>query len=452
VTLPRRLLLALCCLAALPAAAAAAPPWSAPQNLSASHLFVFDPAIAFSGNGTALAAWRWQDGTRADAVSGESAAVRPSGAPAFGAESRLSPAGRVGAPVLYAQSRAVIALVRPVGSNRDANSQLRVAFGSASGSFGPSHLIVKRPGIARPELAGNARGDLALVWFEDRGTSNDRVYVSVRRAGGSFGAPVLLAQERIRNVSAAIGPRSDVLVAWDARGIVRTRFQTNGRRSFGSTDTITSEDTFSADLRTAVADNGRAYVAWGAQLRTEGGTTGPVFFEAAVRPARSSGFRLAQLLDRLPDTRSANPLDIALVGNGAIVGWTGFDGAANRVRVAETDAAGHFGPPADVSQTDSTLTDVAAGWGGQRLVVWTTGTGSPRSVQAAFAAPGAGFGAPELISAGMEADSAVAAFAPQNSQDPLTSPPTVVWVNRPDGSTHPLADIRTYAQAATRTG
>jgi hypothetical protein len=446
VTLPRRLLLALCCLAALPATAAGAPPWSAPQNLSASHLFAFDPAIGFAGDGSALAAWRWQDGTRADAVSGESAAVRPSGAATFGTESRPWPAGRVGAPVLYARSRAVIALVRPVGSNRDANSQLRVAFGSASGSFGASHLIVKRPGIARPVLAGNARGDLALVWFEDRGTSNDRVYVSVRLAGGSFGAPILLAQERVRNVSVAVGLVGRVLVAWDARGIVRTRMKPGFRSAFFRTDTIESEDTFSADLRTAVADSGRAYVAWGAQLRTEGGTTGPVFFEAAVRPASGRRFRPAQLLDRLPDARSANPLEIALVGNGAIVGWTGFDGTANRVRVAETDATARFGPPTDVSPTDSTLTDVAAGADGRRLVVWTTGTGSPRSVQAAFAAPGAGFGAPELISAGMEADSAVAAF------DLLTSLPTVLWVNRPDGSAHPLADIHTFAQAATRSG
>jgi hypothetical protein len=386
-------------------------------------------------------------GPPAPAPEGPRAAEGPAGAAAFGAESRLSPAGRQGAPVLYAQSRTVIAIVRPVGSNRDANSQLRVAFGSASGSFGASHLIVKRPGIARPVLAGNAKGDLALAWFEDRGTSNDRVYVSLRPAGGSFGAPILLAQERVRNVSAAVGPQGRVLVAWDAVGAVRTRLKAGaGRSPFAKTDTIRSEPAFFADLRTAVAPNGRAYVAWGAQFRSEGGTTGPVFFEAAVRPARAARFRLAQLLDRLPEERSANPLEIALVGNGATVGWTGFDGTANRVRVAETDAHAVFGAPHDVSPTDSTLTDIASGPGGQRLVVWTTGTGSPRSVQAAFAVPGAGFGTPELISGGLEAESAVAAF------DPLTSVPTVMWTNRPDGSAHPLAEIRTYAQASTRSG
>jgi hypothetical protein len=73
-------------------------------------------------------------------------------------------------------------------------------------------------------------------------------------------------------------------------------------------------------------------------------------------------------------------------------------------------------------------------------------------VQAAFAAPDAAFGAPELISTGVEADSAVAAFEPQWPGRPLTSEPTVVWVNRPDGSTHPLADIKTYALASTRAG
>jgi hypothetical protein len=450
VTLPRLLLLlALCGLAALPATADAAPPWSAPQNLSAPHLFVFDPAIGFAGDGSALAAWRLEDGTRANAVAGESAAVRAPGAAAFGAERRLSPAGRAGAPVLYGRSRAALALVRPVGSNRDQQSQLRVAFGSAGGSFGASHLIVKHPGIARPVLAGNPGGDLALIWFEDRGTSNDRVYVSLRLAGRSFGAPILLAQERIRSVSVAIGALGRVLVAWDARGVLRTRngqMLERGRGFFGRTDTIDSEDAYFADLHTALADNGRAYVAWGAQLLTEGGTTGPVFFQVAVRPAGPGHFRAAQLLDRLPAERSANPVDLALVGNGATVAWTGFDGTTNRVRVAETDASARFGAPQDVSPSDSTLTDVASGPGGRRLVVWTTATGSPRSVQAAFASPGAPFGAPELISTGMEAYSAVAAF------NPVSFLPTVVWVSRLEGSTHPLAEIRTYAQAATRSG
>lgn len=459
-TTPRRVLLALCCLAALPAGASAAPPWSQPQNLSAPHLFIFDPAIAFSSDGSALAAWRWQDGTRAAAVAGESASARAPGAAAFGAERRLSPAGRAGAPVLYGRSRAALAIVRPVGSNRDRQSQLRVAFGNASGSFGASHLIAKRPGIASPMLAANYLGDIALAWFEDRGATNDRVYVSVRRAGGDFGAPIRLAQERVRSVSVAVGTHGRVLVAWDARGIVRTRFGTigeRGRAGFHSVDTIESEPAYFADLHTAIANNGRAYVAWGAQLRTEGGDAGPGFIQAAVRPMGEMRFRAAQLLERLPAERSVNLTGLALIGggNGAIVGWTGFDGIGNRVRVAEAGVGSSFGAPLDVSPTDSTLNDVAAGPGGQRLAVWTTGIGSPRSVQAAFAAPGAAFGAPELISTGVEADSAVAAFQAWDFVNPQTSAsatPTVVWVSRPDGSAHPLADIRTYVQAATRTG
>jgi hypothetical protein len=452
VTLPCRiLLLAVCCLAAVPTAARAAAPWSAPQDVSAPHLFVFDPAIAFAGDGTALATWRWQDGIREEARGGEAAAARAPGSAAFGAERRLSPAGRVGKPVMYGRSRAVLGLVRPLGSNRDPRSQLRVAFGRADGSFGASQLIVARPRIAPPRLAGNARGDLAFAWFEDRGTSNDRVYVSLRRAGGSFGSPVLLAQDRVRSVSVAVGPRGDVLVAWDARGVVRTRLRAAGRAVFGPVDTIRSEDAFFAGLRTALTANGRGYVAWGAQLRTEGGDTGPVFFEAAVRPAGGSRFRAAQLLDRLGAERAANPLELAIAGGGsaAVVAWTGYDGSTNRVRVAETDAAGRFGGALDVSApgTDAVLSDLAAGAAGQRLAVWTaTGAGQRRQVQAAFAAAGAAFGSAERVSADEEADSGSAAF------DPQTGVATILWVNRPAGSTHPLADIRTFAQAAARTG
>ena len=74
-------------------------------------------------------------------------------------------------------------------------------------------------------LAAAPSGDAALAWFEDRGTRTDRVYVSLRRAHGRFGAPRRLATGRIRSVAAAVGASGDVLVAWDARGVLRTRFK-----------------------------------------------------------------------------------------------------------------------------------------------------------------------------------------------------------------------------------
>jgi hypothetical protein len=201
----------------LPATAAAAPPRSAPRDVSRPHTFIDDVSIAFVPSGAGLIGWRMQDGAGAGARGGESVAAR-SAAGNLGAP-HPAPRGLTGDIVLFGTTLAAVALVRPVGSNRDPRSELRVAFGSTtSGAFGPSRRVVRHPRIAPPWFAGNARGDLALGWFEDRGTADDRVEVALRRAGHAFDAPLRLATGRVRSVSVAVGPRGDVLVAWDARG------------------------------------------------------------------------------------------------------------------------------------------------------------------------------------------------------------------------------------------
>jgi hypothetical protein len=399
----RRVIVVLTALLALPATAAAAPPWSGPRDVSRPHTFIDDLSIAFVPSGAGLIGWHLQEGVGVGARGGESVAAR-SASGALG-PARAAPRGRAGDIVLFGRSRAAVALVRPVGSNRDPRSELRVAFGSASGAFGPSRRVVRHPRIAPPSFAGNARGDLALAWFEDRPGAGDRVEVALRRAGRGFGAPLRLATGRVRSVSVAVGARGDVLVAWDARGKVRARLRRAGRRSFGRVETLRSKPTFSAALRTAVASSGRAYVAWSAQLVTEGGETGPVFYEAAVRPAGAARFRRAQLLERRGPEHLADVLDLALSGRGnAVVAWTG-----DRVRAAQTDSSGRFGAPVDLSPAGAALADVAAAPDGARVAVWTVGP----LVQAAYAAPGGAFGPLEDIAAG---EAARAAFPRPGAQ------------------------------------
>jgi hypothetical protein len=275
------------------------------------------------------------------------------------------------------------------------------------------------------------------------------VYVALRRAGHGFGAPLRLATGRIRSVAVAIGPRGDVLVAWDARGVVRTRFKPAGRRAFGATDTIRSEDAFFAQLHPLVSASGRAIVAWSAQFASEGGSTGPVFYEVAVRPAGAGRFRAAQPLEQTSD--EGQPREIRVVDDStgrAVVAWSGHPDANRRVRAAALDNATlQFGPPQDVSApgTDAFLTDLAAGPLGSLIVVWDDGIEPPKQVHAAVApGPGAPFGPPEDVSPAQEAREGRAVF------DPRTGIPTVVWSNRPAGSGGPVSGIRTVAQAATR--
>ncbi|HEY7622156.1 MAG TPA: hypothetical protein VH834_20465 [Solirubrobacteraceae bacterium] len=425
----------------LPAAAAADPPWSATQNLSSPHLFVDPVDVTSSGDGTALAWWAWQDGIGTSARSGWSLASRGPGAATFGAQ-RAAPSGTVGIAG-FAQTRAVALINQAIGPANLGRTRLRVAFGRTSGSFETPRTIADGPRLNRPVLAVNARGDAAVAYFEDRGVTNDRVMISLRRAGGRFGTPFQVAHGRIRSVAVAVGERGDILVAWDARGTIQARYRPSFRPGFDPIETIKSEPTYFAQMRAAVADAGRCYLAWSAQFLSEGGSRGPVFNEVAVRPS-GHRFRAAQLLERDDETRSQEPIALATQGRDATVAWTGFDGANARVRTASTDPSARFGAPQDVSPAgrDGVVSDLAAA-GATRLVVWDNGGFDANQVFAAVAAPGGPFGAAEAVSAAQEARAGRALLAGR---------PTTVWTNRPTGSHPPggLNAVQTFAQAATR--
>jgi hypothetical protein len=430
---------------ALPAVAVADPPWSPAQSLSSPHLFVDPVAVTASGDGTALAWWSWQDGVGEGNAgrTGSSLASRPPGAAAFGAQ-RAAPSGTV-AVAGYAQSRAIALTDRAIGSASVGRTRLSVAFGSTTGAFGAQRTVADGSRLDRPVLAVNARGDAAIAYFQDRGTDDDRVLVSLRRAGGSFGAPFQVGHGRIRSVAVAVGARGDVLVAWDARGTIRARYRAPTSTGFQPIETIASDPTYFARIKAAIADGGRCYLAWSARFLSEGGSTGPVFNEVAVRPS-GHRFRAAQRLERDDASHNQGPIAIATQGRDATVAWTGFDGANARVRAASTDPAARFGAPQDVSPAgrDGVVSDLAAA-GGTRLVVWDNGGFDANQVFAALAPPGARFGAAEAVSADQEARAGRAILSPA---------PTVVWTNRPAGSHPPggLAAIQTFAQAATRTG
>jgi hypothetical protein len=436
----------------LSATAASAAVWSPPQNVSSPVLFVDDPAIGFSGDGRALASWRWQTGVGNAARFGHRSATRAPGASAF--EPELTAPDFAAGPVLYGRSRAVAAVLTSAGG-KPARPRLRLAatFGDASGRFGRGVRVRTALRISRPVIAAAQNGRAALAWFEDRGTSNDRVYVSLRRPGGRFGRPLLLSRSRIRSVSVAVGEDGDVLVAWDARGVVRTAFKAAGRRSF-RIQTIRSEKTFFAKLQTVIGPAGRAVVAWGAQLLTEGGGTGPVFYQAAVKPAGVRRFRDAQLLERGTELQRAGP--VSLVSDTAghqLFAWSGFDGSNYRIRVSTTDRRAVFGQPEQVSVAglDAQDPSLAAGPGGDALVTWKQALSGVTDDEAGqvFAShrpPEGSFGAPEIVSLPERAAFPSAAF------DPVGGRPTVVWSNRPglSGPGVPFAEITTFLQASTR--
>jgi len=179
----------------------------------------------------------------------------------------------------------------------------------------------------------------------------------------------------------------------------------------------------SAAAFTAVAADGRAYAAWGAQFLSEGGDVGPAFHQVAVRPAGAARFLRAQLLDRAPPGSGVDPPELVL-GPTPTVAWSRFEGMTARVRVAVADSTGRFGAMQELSSpgADDRLGDLAASTDGRRLAVWETG-GDPSRVRAAVAPPGGRFGPPEDVSAGGNA------FFPRAALDRRTGAATVVWLD-----------------------
>ena len=130
---------------------------------------------------------------------------------------------------------------------------------------------------------------------------------------------------------------------------------------FGRVQALASGPTLGARLRTAVAGNGRAYVAWAAQ----GG-----LYQAAVRTVGSGRFRDAQLLEQRPASEPVGGLDLVVDDSyRATVAW-----GAIAVRAATTDASATFGAAQEIAPgTEATLASAPDG------AAWSRGRTATRS-------------------------------------------------------------------------
>src|SRR4051794_28554420 len=370
--------------------------WSPPVNVSTPHEFVDNPTLAFSSAGAGLATWIARDGV------GNAATTGTFDAPLGSSEHLVSRTAVISPPVLYGSTRTAAA--------RLAGKRLSIVFGRTDGSFGPPELIADRENIRSVVLAGNAQGDLMLAWFEDRGVTTDRVYIALRPHGKPWTPPLLQATDRVRSVSVAVSPKGALLFAYDARGVVKARYKPATAPLFRHLQTIQSEPTFFARLRTAVTNNGRAYIGWAAQFLSEGGDVGEGFYEAAVQPAGALKFQPAQLLERRPATEIAGGLDLVVdANNRATVAW-----GATTVKAAITDPAANFSPPVTVAPGLEAA--LAGAPDGRALVAWIANPGDAGdgAVMAAIATNGV-FRAPESGTPRPEARGPAAPYHAQNN-------------------------------------
>lgn len=460
---PRLIRIAL--LAAALAAVAAAPAraaWGPAQTVSGPANEVELPTLGYGVDGRGLASWipaTYRDGhfvadtaRTATVAPGATNWPIPHTAPSF-----------VAGPVLYGQTRAAGLDMRYGSWNRCGHAvTLRARFGTSTGSFSatPSTVASYRGsgGEGDPALAANAAGQVGVVWSAANTACNRAlVHVAWRRPGASrFGAALTLRGRGTgRRPSIAVGQGGDALVAWErsignGRTSIEARYMPAGG-SWGPVQVL-GQGTVSGPLTTAVMQNGRAYVAWGANdINETTGLTSSTF--VAVRPAGARTFGSAVRLERVRTATAYLTLRpiLAVAGAKALIAWTGYEGSTWRVRVAAAQSSGAFGAAQTVSDlaASASLGGLALLSGGTAAVALARldSENLPSRVLAAVRPAGAAaFGAPEDVGAGTTRSLPLVALNPSTLQ------PTVAWTQNLGSGTGGAAKLDVRLRTATRAG
>jgi hypothetical protein len=400
-----RLLLLLLAAAALaaPATALAAPPWSAPATipnaLGSSTPIVVTPA----GTAVLLASI---SRTAAGSSGGPPSELVPLGAD--GHPGMAQPVAiAAGLLTTYAKNRVAIAGSTLVDGTITDRSHSTVALGSAGSALGGAHGLIGSTGQHVMGLAGNARGDLAVV----TGDASHVRTVYVRRAGTtSFRVALRIGVgSRARGATIAVGPKGDVLVVWeDNHEIFARHLGTTGHA--GAVHRL--GDGVQSQLQAAIDDSGRLEVAWKTQRVSEGESNTPAIVRFATA-APGHGFgpqRTVETVGASGTGRYVAAPGVRLIAedNGStLLAWTGFDGSHFVVRATDL-VGGHRGTPQTLSPAgeDAVLGDAATGADGTAIVAWRAGVqgadpvpGATQTVFASLRDPGStAFGAPEQVS------------------------------------------------------
>jgi len=433
-----------------PAALAA---WSAPSTVSAAHDAVSDLRLASGPQGDLLA-WRFNDlvppARQIFGATGASDAVALTGG-AFGPERRLPASFATGSLVKLGGGSVAQLVLRRTGID---TSEPEVALGKVAGAFGPPQRIRTSVWGDSVSLAGDARGELLLAWITSPHPGLRQVWVSVRLAGGRFGAPRLLGGHADGlAVTAAVGPaahRSDVggcscdmVVVFDTkRGRLLARMLPHGPHAWGPLQDVGPAAVGTSNqVSTFIGRDGRVTVAWYHEQLSEGGPLGPGFLQVAMQAPGARRFGPVQTLERDLPSATAGGEPVIVGEGGRMLAFLAAPGAPVSgltpavVKVAYR-SGNRFGAPRTITPPGQQAAELAAGeepdgaivtWIGSALSPASPAEASNGAVYAAVSDPRVSrLEAAQRVSADEHAASPIPIFSTYENRW------IVAWTSRPD--------------------
>jgi hypothetical protein len=411
-------------------------------------------SVGFGADGHGLLSWRYaSDPLHPSFVNGATALARVNGAGRVGGRFDVS-RPIVGDPAMFGRDQ--YALLRrgarctdPFGCVPDGTGvpvRLTVAIGRTTGGLGRAREIDRFTGGGDAMIAGNRRGQLAVIYTERR-AGDDVVWLAERAPERPFSRPRAIARgPGIGRAVVAVGDRGDVLAVYGRAGRLDARLQAPGHGLGRVQDLGSAADLFA--MTAAVTPRGRALVAGQySRLVGRGGIPDSAMtVRLTTRGARAARFGAMRLLDRARIVGGLTPkILVAVDPHGtATFAWDSASAAAPYVaRVRRVDARGRIGPTQDLPLIDAD--GLAARPDGTVAIV---GQGALRTI------PGPLQTAREIVAtlsttAGTFLPAELIALAPGGAipavaVNPKTGQPTAVWYGSgPTGTT--------TVQIATRT-
>jgi hypothetical protein len=136
-----------------------------------------------------------------------------------------------------------------------------------------------------PELAANDRGDVAVAYLQRVRGGRRAVTLAERHPGWRFAAPRIVAGggPGAFAVTVALGARGDLVVAWQRGRSVEAPVRRLGGR-LRPVERLGSAVAQNTRLHAAVSRSAAVWVAWDAQLTTEGADNGPFTIASRCAP------------------------------------------------------------------------------------------------------------------------------------------------------------------------